>query len=56
MVAWLQGILEHSRKCGADTLNVNNALVCKFHFNPSDRKKKKEKAFQTYHCSKFSGN
>ena len=29
------GISGYSRKGGAEKRNVDNALVCKFHFNPS---------------------
>ena len=33
---WLQAISRYHRKEGADKFNVNNALVCEFHFNPGD--------------------
>ena len=33
---WLQDIWRHGRKGGGDKFNVNNALICEFHFDPID--------------------
>ena len=33
---WLQGISRYGRKGGANIFNADNALVCEFHFNPSN--------------------
>ena len=51
-----RGISGYSRKGGANKLNAENALVCKFHFNPGDiiYPWKKQKVFKTYYGFKFS--